>query len=66
MHMLHMWHIYANTSPRYAHQILGIYVSGRYMAITGEVEVAVGCVLVCICKMLGMYANLACWLCKLY
>ena len=48
-----MWHIYAPTSPIYAHQIFcigGIYdqfgtsVSVTYLAITYKIDVEVGCV----------------------
>ena len=45
---------------------MGIFVSGTYLAITYEVEVTVGCVLANMCKLLGPYAYIACWLCKLY
>ena len=67
MHMLYTWHIYAHTCPRYAHQILGImayrpnlvgiFVSGTYLAITCEIEAAVGFALAYICKTLGLYAH---------
>ena len=48
MHMLHIWHIHVHASPRYAHQVLacipnlvGIFDSGTYFAITCHVEFAV-------------------------
>ena len=54
-HMLPVWHMYADTSP-YMHikhwaymihmpNLVDIFVSGTYLAITGEVKTAVGCVL---------------------
>ena len=37
----------------YIHNLVGIFVSGTYLAITAEVEVVAGCVLVYMCTNVG-------------
>ena len=49
IHPLHMLARYLAYVPN----LLGTFVSGTYLGITGEVEVAVGCVAVIYAKMLG-------------
>ena len=81
LHWLHMWHRYMYTSSIYIYQtfgikgnwhmaympnLVGIYVSSKYLAITWEVYIAFGCFLAHGCKMLGLYTHLICWLCDLY
>ena len=44
---------------------MGIFVSGRYLAITCEVEVEVIYVFIYPCKMF-LYGDTACWLCELH
>ena len=46
--------------------MVGIFVSDTYLAITCAVVVVVGCVLVNIFEMLGLYAHVACRLYELY
>ena len=43
---------------RYMLNLVGIFVSGTYSIITCEVEVAVGCVLVYICKKCWAYMSI--------
>ena len=71
MHMLHMWHIYAHKSPytdikylayvAYMPNLVGIFGSGTYLAITCRVKVAVACVLE-YTKFLGPHAHVTFWL----
>ena len=75
MHMLHMWHIYALTNVHtkywaYMLNLVGIFVSGTYLSVTGRVEVAGGVVWDYKCKnvgslcpfsMLAMWAVFAIW-----
>ena len=48
-----MWQIYVYLSCIKAHEIFAIFVSDTYLAITCEVNIAVACVLVHICKNVG-------------
>ena len=57
MHMFHMRHTYDICSPyihakylAYMPNVVGVFVYGIYLAKTGEVKVAVGCVLVIYAK----------------
>ena len=71
-----IWHIYVHTSPihtcqvfkkiAYVTSLVGIFIYGTYLAITHHVELAVGCVLAYIGKLMGPHVHVACWLCKLY
>ena len=52
-----MWQIYVFTFSIYGHQIFGyvsnlvcIFVSCTYLAVTYNLDIAVGCILVCRCR----------------
>ena len=70
MPMFHAWYIYAHTSPiyviirlAYMPNLVCIFVSGTYLAITNDAKVAVGCVLANMCINVGPHAHLTCWAC---
>ena len=44
----------------------GHVISDKYMANLCEADVIVGCVVTNMCKILGLYDHLVCWLCELY
>ena len=46
--------------------LVGIIVSGTYLAGTGEVKDEASCVLVTYAKLLGLHVHAVCWPCELY
>ena len=45
---------------------VSILISSKYLAITWEVYIVVGCALAHMYTMLGVYTHLVSWLCDLY
>ena len=65
-HLLYIHAIYL-AFDAYVPNLVDISVCGTYLAVTGETEVAVGCVLVYICKKkLGPHVHIVCILSGLY
>ena len=50
----------------YMPNLVGIFLSGTYLTITGEVNVEGGCGLACMCNMLGPQTHITFYQCELY
>ena len=69
MHCCECWAVAILSSKKimaYMPNLVWMFVSGTYLAIPGELKVANHHVLAYICKILGLYPHVACWLSQLY